>query len=239
MDIQLSQQQRKCTTLYEIVSLESSQAQVIEHISNTLSYVTNGKGLYKENVGDGTTYFFRGNVVNNYVSFADKLWRIVRINEDGSIRLIYNDTIGSTKYNSDNTDNIYIGYMYGTASTTYNETHKNTNDSVIKTFIDDWYEENLFSYAKYLADTGFCSDRSLYSQNGYAPLSTSNFSDTNQTTLTDTGLGYGTNVTFYGPAYRMYYSEPSFSCINTNDLYTVSKTNGNGGVNISYWSYNL
>lgn len=222
---------KKCTTLYELVSLDSSTAEVIEHKSKTLNYVTNGRGLYKETVGDSSTYFFRGNVVNNYVKFAGELWRIIRINEDGSVRLIYNGTIGSVAYNSTNTDNAYIGYMYGEeSSTTYAEAHKNTNDSDIKAFIDEWYEENLFSYTKYLADTGFCSDRSLYSQNGYAPLSTSNFSDTTQTTLSDSGLGYGSNNTFYGAAYRMYYSEPSFSCINSNDLYTVSKANGNGAL---------
>lgn len=35
------------------------------------------------------TYYYRGDVTNNYVSFSGKIWRIVRINEDGSIRLIY------------------------------------------------------------------------------------------------------------------------------------------------------
>ena len=42
----------------------------------------------------GTSYYFRGNVLDNYVSFADKIWRIVRINGDGSVRLVLDDVVG-------------------------------------------------------------------------------------------------------------------------------------------------
>lgn len=47
---------------------------------------TNGKGLYYTSTnteGNKKTYYFRGAVTNNYVSFAGQTWRIVRINEDG------------------------------------------------------------------------------------------------------------------------------------------------------------
>ena len=37
----------------------------------------------------GTSYYFRGNVENNWVKFAGYYWRILRINGDGSIRMIY------------------------------------------------------------------------------------------------------------------------------------------------------
>jgi len=103
---------------------------------------TNGKGLYytTTNTEDGkVTYYFRGDVQNNYVKFGkdkdenDLYWRIVRINEDGSVRVIYqgtsatatryDTTIGTSEYNMDdscsdnskkcNDDNAYVGYMYG------------------------------------------------------------------------------------------------------------------------------
>lgn len=74
----------------------------------------------------GTSYYYRGNVTNNYVKFADKYWRIVRINGDGSMRIIYDGTsahangesssdrlIGETRFNDENYDNRYVGYMYG------------------------------------------------------------------------------------------------------------------------------
>ena len=81
----------------------------------------------------GTSYY-RGSVENNYVSFDGMTWRIIRINGDGSVMVILNDTtrINSTLNNSYN-DSAYAGYIYGTSgSSTYEETHKNTNDSNLK-----------------------------------------------------------------------------------------------------------
>ena len=179
------------------------------------------KGLYytSTNTEDNkTTYYFRGAVENNYVSFAGFYWRIIRINEDSSIRLIYqgttpnatNDaaTIGESAFNSNSDDNAYIGYMYGeVGSSSYSATHANTNDSTIKGVLDSWYENNLLTnYSSYLADAGFCGDRSLSS-----------------------GTGIGTNETSYG-AYNRLVNEyqPQFACPQNNDLYTTnSSTKGN------------
>ena len=197
-----------------------------------ISSDTNGKGLYytSTNTEDNkTVYYFRGAVKNNYVSFAGYYWRIVRINEDGSIRLIYQGTtpdatgsaatIGSSKFNEEWNDNAYVGYMYGTAgSSSYSATHANTNDSIIKTMIDTWYEENLLeNYATYLADSGFCGDRSIANEPGLWNPPTFTF---------DTALGYGTNMTYYGAYNRLYNNKtPQFACPQSNDLYTTSSSN--------------
>ena len=190
----------------------------------------------------GTSYYFRGNVKDNYVSFADKIWRIVRINGDGTVRLVLDDvakdTSGNvikTAFNSSSNDNAYVGYMYGTVgSTTYDATHENINDSTIKTKVDKWYEDNLkTNYSNYLADTLFCNDKTL-AENGIGGVTTQ--------------LGYGTNETYYSSTERLLYStgttsittaKPIFKCAEsaTNDYsrFTVdvatlsngNKTNGN------------
>ena len=67
-------------------------------------------------------------------------WKIVRINGDGSIRLIYNETsandssftIGSTPYNLNDDDPKYTGYTYD-----------NGTDSFVKREIDTWYNNTL------------------------------------------------------------------------------------------------
>ncbi len=128
-----------------------------------------------DNYGD--SYYFRGNVTNNYVKFANFYWRIVRINGDGSIRMIYDGTsahangessedriIGTSKYNKNFDDNAYVGYMYGTpGSSTYEETHANINDSTIKKYLDIWYKNTLSGteYEQYLIDNEFLGNRSL------------------------------------------------------------------------------
>ena len=206
----------------------------------------------------GTSYYFRGAVKNNYVQFANKCWRIVRVNGDGSVKLVlHNDnTSGSsspcssannsdtaafarysgstykTKFNSSYNDNAYIGFMYGTTSSSnYASTHANTNKSTILTNLETWYINNLAPYADKLADTIWCNDKSTI------------------TTLSSgstygTGLGYGTNQTGYGAYNRIYggdattYASPTLICTNDNNggklsKFTVSDTaNGNG--NLTY-----
>ena len=150
----------------------------------------------------GTSYYFRGNVQNNYIYFANLYWRIIRINGDGSIRMIYDGTsahengevsedriIGTSAFNEKYDDNAYVGYMYGTAgSSTYEETRANIHDSTIKKYIDNWYENNIKNNdsERYLADNLFCNDRTIA---------------TGKVDSTYTNFGYGKNKT----TYRWYY----------------------------------
>ena len=80
-----------------------------------------------------TSYYFRGAVENNYVEFANKCWRIVRVTGDGSVKLTLfnNNANGKTnpcaeandsgdaaitdtsKFNYADRDNAFIGLMYG------------------------------------------------------------------------------------------------------------------------------
>ena len=190
----------------------------------------------------GTSYYYSGNVDNNYVKFAGFYWRILRMNGDGSIRMIYagdadvidalpnkeevlkngyNDSetkytqIGTSGFNSMvSSDNAYVGYMYGsTGASTYKETHANINDSTIKSYVDNWYENNLLNteLEQYLNDTLFCNDRTFASDN--------------------TGTGVGTSVTYYRGYDR---AISTLKCKNQNDRFTVSDTNlGNGDLTYS------
>ena len=117
-------------------------------------------GIYAAEDDLGTSYYFRGDVLNNYVYFANSSWRIIRINGDGTIRMIYDGTsahangeastdrhVNEIDFNSiPSNDNTYMGYMYGTVGVTatgeqgYNQTHSNQTDSIIKAYLEDtWY----------------------------------------------------------------------------------------------------
>lgn len=180
------------------------------------------KGIYSSVDDFGTTYYFRGAVDNNYLSFAGQMWRIVRINGDGSIRIVTQDSVGSSAYNTSYNDNAYVGYMYGTpGSSSYAETHKNTNNSTIKTYLDNWYNNNLSGYADYIEDTIYCNDRSISSVTGSIGE------------LTFTNEGYGTKNTGYASAERNNLNHlPSLKCSNVNDRFTVSTSKGNGALTV-------
>ena len=71
-------------------------------------------------------------------------------------------TIGNSEFNNNGIGNgAYTGYMYGELFN--GDQYANINESTIKIEIDSWYENNLIRYATYLADPGFCGDRSLSS----------------------------------------------------------------------------
>ena len=90
-------------------------------------------GLYKStDTNSGTTYYFRGNVENNYLSFAGFTWRIVRINEDGTIRIVMQDGINNTTTYAFNTNYNSYAYMYYT-------------NSQVKATLESWYQANIGS----------------------------------------------------------------------------------------------
>ena len=90
------------------------------------------------------TYYFRGNVTNNYVLFAGLTWRIIRINEDGTVRLILNSRINRNTY----TFSRYSGYTYMYYS----------NESNAKSIVDSWYKTNITNkgYDSYVSPGVFC-----------------------------------------------------------------------------------
>ena len=191
----------------------------------------------------GTSYYFRGAIKNNYVEFANKCWRIVRVTGDGSIKLaLHNDNVSSvtnpcssannsenagyarysgttytTKFNPDYQDNAYVGFMYGTlGASDYASTHANINKSTVLTNLETWYTNNLTSYSDKLADVIWCNDKSTENKEG----------------------GYGTVITQYGTILRVNSKSPTLVCPDDNNggklsKFTVSDTtNGNG--NLTY-----
>ena len=179
------------------------------------------KGLYQMADDDGISYYYRGSVNNNYVKYAGAYWRIIRINGDGSVRLLYAGTtanasgsglnIKSAAFNSKRDNPAYVGYMYGsTLNTSYEKTNANENDSNIKKELDNWYKTHILgtSNESVIADAGFCNDRCLSSGDGYST----------------TG-----SYTYYEPYSRYYQTkEPTLKCAQTNDLFTLStSTKGN------------
>ena len=116
----------------------------------------------------------------NGIREKDVYWRIIRTNEDGSVRLLYSGTspnttkgyIGVSAYNTTRNDPMYVGYMYGTSGSLANN-RTNENSSTIKTYIDNWYQSNLLTnYDKYISrEAVYCNDRSItngtYSTSSY------------------------------------------------------------------------
>ena len=147
----------------------------------------------------------------NGTSTKDIYWRITRTNADGSIKLLYAGTspdttsgyIGMSAFNTTYNDPMYVGYKYGTTGSLENN-RLNTNNSTIKTYVDNWYKNNLTAYTKYLSnDAVYCNDRNLAS-----------------------GENYSTTKSFdYAPYERIYTNkQPTYNCTNMSDAFSVNNT---------------
>ena len=226
--IRIYQSSTNCSRIYKITSATRvlSELRGIETYTYTIKgYLLNqniiesdksDKGLYKSEDDHGTSYYYRGSVTNNYVYFAGFYWRIIRVNGDGAIRLIYDSSspnkngysnnkqyIALGSFNKSYNDNAYVGYMYGNIdSNNYNDTHKNLNDSYIKQILDTWFKNIIINggFETIISDSGFCNDRNMAS-----------------------GKGYGKEQTTFGAYQRIYENAtPSLKCPNKdNDLFTT------------------
>ncbi len=213
-------------------------------------------GIYEAEDDFGASYVFRGTVNNNWVKFGqegsdDLWWRIIRINGNGTIRLIYagkgsspsttgpSTQIATTysdkinqKYNVDYGDNTYVGFMYGTpGQNNYGDTHKNNTKSTIMDELEKWYAKTTLSslISKIDVDTGFCNDRGLAEADHGSYLG-------------PTG-GYNQVQTAYAPWDRLLEAgttnaakeqKPTLKCANSkNDLFTgpSAKSGGTEGKN--------
>lgn len=92
---------------------------------------------------------------DNYVTFASKTWRIMRINGDGTIRLIMQNGINSNKLISFNTIRNSYTYMYYTNSTAQKE-------------LNDWYSvNNLTNYENEVVTSQYCEQAKTSHSNSY------------------------------------------------------------------------
>lgn len=184
---------------------------------------TTNEGMFAANDNQGTSYYFRGAVDNNWIKYGkdssnnDIYWRIIRINGDNSIRMIYSGTtapksstavvmtgagsaIGKSVYNSGTNYAENVGYMYKK-----DYQRNNTNNSTIKTKIDNWFDGTSLKNDSNVVDNIFCNDRATNSTWQSSPRTTMN----------------------YNAYYRK--NNPTLTCENKQDNFTTSN-NGNGAL---------
>ena len=197
-------------------------------------YVLASENAPTESTTDWTgelSYYYIGNP-NNWFKFAGFYWRIIRVNGDRSVRIIYQGVadsdipdsenitgistqVGNQIFNSSYNNNMYVGFKYGSNSSDYATTHANINNSAIlgtnnsddTTTLNGWYRANLIEYANYLdGNVGFCGDR---------------IPSTNSSVGNGLG-GTGNTDTYYGSYMRLTNNgNPSLQCDN-KALYTTT-----------------
>ena len=232
---------------------------VKETTPNFASTATTNEGLYKAQDDLGTSYYFRGAVNNNWVKFGkdssnkDIYWRIIRINGDGSIRMIYTGTtaptsstatvmtgtgtqISTSVFYSSRDKAEYVGYQYikgqqhgygkcnGTsASCTING--NTVYNSAIKQAIDKWYEGTTLE--KDVATKALVSQDQIFCNDRSATTSSSG-------TPGEISGSMSTTTYYYGAYIRLKTNKsPKLTCTAASDKFTL-KTSSIGNKTLDY-----
>ena len=176
----------------------------------------------------------------------DMYWRIIRVNGDNSIRMIYTGTsapdnntkvvmtestnssgyiratsAGMSKFNQNFDSAEYVGYMY-----TIGEQHGTSQSSDIKTYLEDWYANytDLNKAGTKIIDQIYCNDRTAStSESGTA-------GEISSWASTGTQYAYGAGLRLYGDSSK---PSPSLKCTNANDKFTTTIAKGNGKLSYS------
>ena len=112
-------------------------------LEDTLSQVVKENNNLKEINGD---YYFQNDVDNNYLMYSNILWRIIKVNNDNTVKLISNDVLTYLSYGENDYENSYMnmwlnktdddntGILENLLNTPNNYL---TNDSICKDSISD------------------------------------------------------------------------------------------------------
>jgi len=176
----------------------------------------------------------------------DMYWRIIRINGDNSIRMIYAGTyapnantkvtltesgnfdadgnliggqktaVGNSKFNQNYDSAEYVGYMY-----TIGEQHGTSQSSTIKTYLEDWYANytDLNKIGTKITDQIYCNDRTASTNSSGATGEISSWASMG------TDYYYGAHNRIWGDGSK---SNPILTCANANDKFSTTTTKGNG-----------
>ena len=239
---------------------------ITELLDSAFANVTtaNDKGMYKKNDDLGTSYYYRGAVDNNWVKFGkegtkDIYWRIIRINGDGSIRMIYSGTkepknessvtgsngvymtgtgtqINAATYAFNSSDNKaeYVGYQYIEGQQHGYGKCDGTNNASCTVNGNTVYNSTIKQKIdKWYAGTTLKDNDliadQIFCNDRTASTSDVAYSNTKYTTLPSWN---STETQYYYGAYgRLYNSKsPILTCPTASDKFTVNTSNGNGAL---------
>ena len=216
--------------------------------NNWVKYGKYTKDMYNCNKGT-LSNTDTGNSCTKIASKGDDMyWRIIRINGDNSIRMIYTGTsapdsntkvvmtesrnnsgyiratsAGNSAFNQKSDSAEYVGYMYEIG-----KQHGTSQSSDIKTYLDNWYANytDLNKTGTKITDQIYCNDRT-------ASTSDDTYSTTNYTTLTSWN---STETTYYYGAYGRIVKDnnPMLTCAVDSDRFTVNKIKGKGNSSLTY-----
>ena len=172
--------------LYSVYLITSATSTKIDFEERKVIYQSIDEAILTVALDDyGESYYYRGNVTNNYVNYSGMCWRIVRVQGDGTIKLVLADE--NNKCDDDGTEDgtAYLPDSSSTSAFIYDSDkfYYNSNDysadyltGDIPFYIQDWINYKYVDTYR-LAKTEWCHDTSIHSELSYGYDSTGSYTE--------------------------------------------------------------
>lgn len=145
---------------------------------------TANEGVRTTSDNYGTSYYYRGNITNNYVEFANMCWRILRVTGNGDIKIVLHNgnasnsanpcnefsNMGAFAYEKSGQSLLYYKLAYNSLSNYPSQVgfmYGKSLDDVISDEVDGgvvlplkiFYDTYLRQYNEKIADTLYCGEK--------------------------------------------------------------------------------
>ena len=242
-------------TYLTLLDTYGGEGKIVQLNNTAFNNVTtaNDKGMYKATDDLGISYYYRGAVNNNWVKFGkdgsrkDMYWRIIRINGDGSIRMIYSGvTDPSTDSSVKNSNGVlmtesstsigddwldgdkaeYVGYQYILGQ---QHGYGKCDGAKSNCTIDGVTIYN--SQAKQTIDKWYV--KTTLASTDSTKVADAIYCNDRSASSTQTSAWASTGVTYYYGAYERLTGttqNPILTCPTASDKFTVNTSNGNGAL---------
>ena len=147
LELKVINESNTTRTFGDLILINNSIQEPISDVG-TESAIQN-EGLISTEDNDGISYYFRGNVNNNYIKIKDNYYRIIRINGNGTVRVILDYSISSK--GAYNTNPIAAGAD--------NLSLLDLNQASIKSILQEWYNANIYEYDTYIDEGNYCIEK--------------------------------------------------------------------------------
>jgi len=122
---------------------------------NNNSVISKGDGLYRDSSG----YYFKGNVQNNYVSFANRIFRVIRVNDDNTVKVVSDNLVGSFMWGEKSLyENSNLKYWLTDTGSENSGIYYNSFPNPKKFLVKTKYSENILKDDKVLENKKIFDD---------------------------------------------------------------------------------
>lgn len=209
-------------------SVEDAKSSIKKKTTDLTNIATTDEGLLSIKDKDGDAFYYRGAVRDNFVEFAGYVWRIVRRNGDGSVRLVYNGT--STSSTGTNTQ---IGTsMYG-SSFDYKNIGYKSNADLNFVEIDGIHEFSFNIYTSYTFADSYTCDETTEKCTLSGNKITGKYSDIYDTVLNGDTASGGKPYKYFKPNSSSYAS----FVLEIDTPVVVNGVTSSALVNVKYFGY--